>query len=98
MADDGETMTTTDHERIREWAQERQGVPATVRGTGDAEGPGVLTLDLVGYGADERDLEHVDWDEWFAKFEESGLAFLHQGTKADGQVSTFFKLVRRDAG
>jgi hypothetical protein len=34
-------------------------------------------------------------DDWFAKFEESNLAFLYQEQKASGEDSTFFKLVSR---
>lgn len=97
MASDSDTRTTTDHDEIRRWAEEHDGVPATPRGTSDAEGPGVLTLDIVGYGADEDDLEHIDWDAWFAKFEDANLAFLYQEKKASGEDSTFFKLVSRDS-
>lgn len=97
MAGDSGAQTTTDHERIRAWAQRHGGVPATVRDTSDKRGPGVLTLDIVGYGAGEEDLEHIDWEVWFEKFEEEQLAFLHQDEKADGEESTFFKLVRRDS-
>jgi hypothetical protein len=35
-------------------------------------------------------------DEWFEKFDSSGLAFLYQQEKASGEDSTFFKLVSRD--
>lgn len=95
MADDDNT--TTDHDRIRAWADERNAEPATARGTQEADGdPGVLTLDFVGYGADEEDLEHITWDDWFDKFEESNLAFLYQDEKKSGETSTFFKLVDRD--
>lgn len=95
MSNDG--TTTTDHGEIRAWAEARNAVPATARGTQEADGsPGVLTLDVVGYGADEDDLEHISWEEWFEKFEESDLAFLHQDEKSDGETSTFFKLVSRD--
>lgn len=93
---EGDTRATTDHRQIRAWADERQATPATVRGTGE-DGPGVLTLDLLGHGADEEDLEHLDWDTWLDKFEESKLAFLHQEEKASGEPSTFFKLVSRDS-
>lgn len=95
MAGDSDTEAITDHERIRAWAERHGGVPATVRGTQD-DGPGVLTLDMVGYGAGEEDLEHIDWDAWFDKFEESGLAFLAQDEKSSGEESTFFKLIRRE--
>jgi hypothetical protein len=88
------TKITTDHETIRRWAEERGGVPATVRGTESDGEPGVLQIDFPG-GAGEDQLKHISWDEWFNKFEESNLAFLYQEHKADGEPSTFFKLVRR---
>ncbi|GGI04549.1 hypothetical protein [Egicoccus halophilus] len=92
-----ESTTTTDHDEIRSWAEARDAVPATPRGTEEADGgPGVLTLDVQGHGADESELEHVDWDVWFDKFEAEKLAFLYQEQKADGETSTFFKLVSRD--
>lgn len=88
------THTTTDHDEIRRWVEEHDGVPASVRGTEDGEEAGVLRIDFPG-GAGGDTLEHVDWDTWFAKFDEQGLAFLYQEEKADGSDSTFFKLVSR---
>ena len=85
--------TTTDHDEIRNWVEEHDGVPATVR-TDDEDEVSVLRIDFPG-GAGEDELEHVSWDEWFAKFDESDLAFLYQQEKADGEDSTFFKLVKR---
>lgn len=89
------SKTTTDHETIRQWAEERDGSPASVRGTESGGEPGVLRIDFPG-GAGEDQLEHISWDEWFDKFEESKLAFLYQEEKKSGEGSTFFKLVRRD--
>jgi hypothetical protein len=40
-------------------------------------------------------LEHISWDDWFDKFDQSKLAFLYQAHKASGEASTFFKLVNR---
>jgi hypothetical protein len=89
------TRTTTDHEAIRRWAEQRGGRPAVVRGTGDGDGDaGVLRIDFPG-GAGDDELEPISWDEWFRKFEEENLAFLYQDRRAGGQDSTFFKLVRR---
>jgi hypothetical protein len=88
--------TTTDHDTIRRWAEERQGKPATVRGTENGDEAGVLRIDFPG-GAGEDQLEHISWDDWFEKFEQNNLAFLHQDEKASGEGSTFFKLVRRDS-
>jgi hypothetical protein len=55
----------------------------------------VLRIDFPG-GAGEEDLEPISWDEWFKTFDEQGLALLYQDRKADGEDSTFAKLVRRD--
>jgi hypothetical protein len=89
------TKSTTDHDEIRNWVEEHGGKPAGVRGTGSGGDPGVLRIDFPG-GAGEDQLEHMSWDEWFEKFDESNLALLYQDQKASGEDSTFFKLVARD--
>jgi hypothetical protein len=89
-----ETRTTTDHEEIRGWVEQHDGTPASVRGTESGDPPGVLRIDFPG-GTGEDQLEHISWDDWFAKFDQNGLAFLYQEQKASGEDSTFFKLVSR---
>jgi hypothetical protein len=89
------TRTTIDHDEIRAWVEEHGGKPARVRGTGDDGDPGVLRIDFPG-GTGEEKLEHISWDEWFRKFDESNLAFLYQEEKASGEDSTFFKLIDRE--
>ena len=86
----GESKTTTNHDEIRKWVEERGGHPATVRGTGDRDEPGVLRIDFPGYSGKDR-LEEISWDEWFRAFDENGLALLYQD---EGQ-SRFNKLVNR---
>ena len=86
--------TTTDHEEIRRWVEEHNGKPATVKGTERDDDAGVLRIDFPG-GAGEDRLEPISWDDWFAKFEDSELAFLYQEEKSSGEDSTFFKLVSR---
>ena len=88
-----ESNTTTDHETIRRWVEERDGKPASVRGTGDGDA-GVLRIDFPG-GAGEDELEQISWDEWFEKFDQNNLAFLYQEEKKSGEGSTFFKLINR---
>ncbi len=89
----GESKTTTDHDTIRKWVEERGGRPAGVRGTGGGDDPGVLRINFPG-GAEES-LEEISWEEFFEKFEENELAFLYQDEKASGEPSTFFKFVSR---
>jgi len=86
------TQSTRDHDTIRRWAEERDGRPASVRGTGDGDDAGILRIDFPG-GAGEDQLEHIGWDEWFRKFDENDLEFLYQEEKQSGEGSTFFKLV-----
>jgi hypothetical protein len=89
-----ESKTTTDHEEIRRWAEERDGRPATVKGTeSGGEEAGILRIDFPG-GEEDR-LEEISWDEWFEKFDEENLAFLYQEQVKSGEESRFFKLVRR---
>ncbi len=89
-----ETRTTTDHDEIRRWVERRDGVPASVRGTETGQAAGVLRIDFPG-GAGEDELEHIPWDDWFAKFDDNELAFVYQEHKASGEDSTFFRLVSR---
>jgi hypothetical protein len=91
MASD--TRVTTDHDEIRRWVEAHGGKPAIVKDTEDGEG-GVLRIDFPG-GVGEARLEHVSWDRWFDVFDRSDLAFVYQERKADGEDSTFFKLVSR---
>jgi hypothetical protein len=89
-----ESHRTTDHDEIRHWVEQRNGRPARVAGTGEGDDAGLLRIDFTEENDDDS-LEEVSWDEFFEKFEEKKLAFLYQDRKADGEPSTFNKLVRR---
>ncbi|PSK82515.1 hypothetical protein CLV79_11231 [Limimaricola soesokkakensis] len=88
-----DAKTTTDHDEIREWCEARGGHPARVSDTADKREGGILRID---FEPSAEGLERIDWDDWFAIFEESKLAFLHQDRAADGAASRFNKLVSRD--
>lgn len=90
----GESKTTTDHDTIRRWVEERGGRPARVAATGDQDDPGILRIDFPGRGEDDS-LEDISWDEFFEKFEENNLAFVYQEEVASGEESRFSKLVKR---
>lgn len=95
MATSAEAKVTTDHDEIRQWAEERGAQPSCVRGTGGKGDIGMLRLDFPGYSGEDS-LEPISWDEWFEKFDERGLALLHQETTAGGERSNFNKLVSRE--
>jgi hypothetical protein len=89
-----DSATTTDHKAIRNWAEERDGRPATVRATEEDGHAGILRID---FGPAEDRLEEIEWEEFFAKFDESELAFLYQDRTKGGKLSRFHKFVRRSA-
>ena len=90
-----QSKTTTDHEEIRRWVEERGGSPATVKRTSAGGAPGILHIDFPGYSG-EGTLEHIGWDEWFRKFDENNLAFLYQEETSGGERSNFNKIIGRD--
>jgi hypothetical protein len=90
----GRSLVTTSPEVIRRWAEERNAVPATVRGTEHGDHLGVLRFDFGGHP--ER-LEPVSWDEWFHAFTVRGLNFVYQEERQDGHRSNFFRLTNPGA-
>jgi hypothetical protein len=89
----GRSLATTSHEVIRQWAEERNGVPATVDGTEHGDHLGVLRID---FGGDDANLRQVSWDEWFGTFDARRLNFIYQEARSDGRQSSFFRLESPD--
>lgn len=83
-----QSSTTTDHNVIRRWTEERGGHPARVRATGSRKDPGILRLD---FGEPDESLEEISWDEFFQKFDENELALLFE----KDSKSRFNKLIHR---
>src|SRR4051794_34810265 len=90
---EGRSLVTTSHEVIRRWAEERDGVPATVEGTEHGDHLGVLRF---AFGGDLDRLKQVSWDEWFATFGASKLNVVYQEERKDGRQSNFFRLESPD--
>lgn len=73
--------TTTDHDEIRKWTEERGGHPAIVADTEEngREG-GILRIDFDDPGGDDdAGLRRMEWEEFFEVFDKNDLAFLHSG-------------------
>jgi hypothetical protein len=87
-----ESKTTTNHDEIRRWVEDRGGRPAAVRDTGGDGDAGILRID---FGDQEEGLEEISWDDFFKTFDESNLAFLFQDTTEGGAQSRFNKFVSR---
>lgn len=90
---DHASKKTTDHGQIRRWAEERQGWPATVKGTSPSHTAGLLR---IGFSqTQESSLEPISWEAFFEKFDQQQLVFLYQDHTQKGDISRFFKFVRR---
>jgi hypothetical protein len=86
--------TTTDHDVIRHWIEERGGKPAFVAATEDnGRSGGLLRVDFQN---PDGKFDDIEWDEFFKVFDDNKLAFLHQDKTADGSVSRFNKFVSRE--
>lgn len=85
-----ESKTTTNHEEIRRWVEERGGHPARVKETE------VLRIDYPGFSGEES-LEEISWEKFFDAFEKNGLAFLYQDELESGEISRFSKLIDRNS-
>jgi hypothetical protein len=85
----GRSLVTTNHDVIKQWAEERGARPATVAGTEHGDQLGVLTFD---FGNGGGNLRPVSWEEWFDTFDGRRLNFVYQEERSDGRKSNFFRL------
>lgn len=90
----GQSLATRSHDVIRQWADARQAVPASVESTERGGTAGVLRLNFPGYGGQR--LQEVTWEDWFETFDQRNLVFLYQEHKTDGSMSNFFRLSNAD--
>jgi hypothetical protein len=84
----------TDHDQIRQWAEERGAQPASVKGTGGKGDTGMIRLDFPGFSG-AKSLQKISWNEWFRQFDANNLALIVQDKTSRGQQSNFNKLVSR---
>jgi hypothetical protein len=86
------SQKTTDHKKIRQWIEERQGHPAIVKDT-ERDNGGILRVD---FQEPDEGLEQTSWEAFFEIFDARKLAFLYQDATGDGKKSRFNKFVERD--
>jgi hypothetical protein len=66
------------------------------QGTENGSDAGILRLEFPdGPQGDSSDLDSVDWEAFFATFDQRNLAFVYQEKTSDGEVSRFNKFVSR---
>ena len=65
-----------------------------MKGTSAESQAGILRLE---FDPKDEGLKEVSWDDFFQKFDDEKLAFLHQEKTADGKISRFHKFVDRQS-
>ncbi|HET8839560.1 MAG TPA: hypothetical protein VFM82_11265 [Flavobacteriaceae bacterium] len=85
-----ESKTTTSHQTIQNWAEERDGKPAIVNGTSN-DNSTLLRLNFPDFS--EENLKEISWDRFFEIFDDNDLQFLYQEETKDGEKSRFCKFV-----
>ena len=86
--------TTSDHDEIRKWAEERGGKPAHVATTGNGADIGIVRLEFPGAAAShDANLAEISWEQFFEKFDQDKLALVYQEETAAGEKSNFNKIV-----
>lgn len=84
-------QATTDHEKIRKWAESHGGKPAAVDRTHKGGDVGIIRIMFPNAPHSEHQaLTEISWDEFFKEFEERQLALLYD------EESLFSKIVGRD--
>lgn len=84
---------TTDHEKIRTWAEKHKGVPAAVEATHEGDDTGIIRIMFPkSPNSDHAALVEISWEEFFEEFEKRKLALLFD------PESMFSKIVSRNGG
>lgn len=83
----GPIACTRSHDVIRNWASDRQARPAA------SAAENITTLCFAFPGSEEKNLEEIDWAEWFTHFDEAGYIFLYE-EKPGGAKSNFYQFGR----
>lgn len=82
---------TTDHAKIRKWAEGKGGKPAAVDRTHKGGDIGIIRIMFPDNPQSEHDaLVEISWDEFFKEFDEKELALLYD------EGSLFSKIIGRD--
>ncbi|HEX3019501.1 MAG TPA: hypothetical protein VHP36_04335 [Chitinispirillaceae bacterium] len=87
---------TTDHNEIRRWIENHNGIPASVMDKmTPGENAGILRISFKGERSKE-DLIAVSWEEFFTRFDQANLAFLYEKDIPARNRGNFYKFLSRD--
>jgi hypothetical protein len=86
------SQTTTNHDKIRKWAQRHGGKPAAVASTHDENDVGIVRIMFPKSKQSEHsNLTEISWDEFFEEFDKRSLALVYD------EDTMFSKIVSRES-
>ncbi|HYC71958.1 MAG TPA: hypothetical protein VEB66_12170 [Opitutaceae bacterium] len=88
------TARTIDHRRIRRWAEDRKGRPVAVKYAGTD--PAATLRFEFGDRRVDPDVDELTWTDFFERFEDLRLAFVHDRDGPNGARGSFHKFAPRD--
>lgn len=68
--------STTDHNSIKKWVEDREGIPALAKGDKDTGRAGGL-LRIIFPGDSTKDIDKLPWEKFFIIFDENNLEFIY---------------------
>ncbi|HEX9466757.1 MAG TPA: hypothetical protein VGB82_29505 [Alphaproteobacteria bacterium] len=93
------SQTTTDPDEIRQWAEAHGGKPAAVAATESDDDPGIIRIMFPDApNAKDDALEEIEWDEWFEKFDECGLALIYDPKSNFNKVVSCESIEEKEGG
>ena len=90
-----DTVSTTNHNEIQQWAEEKEGIPATLKNQ-DEEASNLIIRILFSDDKNVDQAREIPWDQFFKLFEEHKLAFVYKHENFGGALSNFHRFVFRD--
>lgn len=82
---------TVEPNKIRDWAEQRNGKPALLKQKDDTGRAGEM-LKIVFPGDENKDLDLISWEQFFIIFEENNLKFLF----IDEDEKQFYRMANRN--
>lgn len=86
---------TTDNDEIRTWIEDHDGVPVIIKGVVEDKGESPEMLH-VSFGPMSPDMEEMDWDEFFERFENENLALVYDDAEPLVEGTPDFEFTDRD--
>lgn len=88
------TARTIDHRRIRHWAEDRKGRPVAVKFAG-TDPAATLRFEFGDHHPDP-DVDELTWADFFERFDDLRLAFVHAREGPTGGQGEYHKFVARE--